>query len=307
MKLKDVCSLEGKLWKTYTVYLKAEKSLCRQSPHSQSHGFSHSHEQMWELDHRKGWAPKNWCFQIMVLEKTLENLLDCKEIKSVSHKRYQPWVFNGRTDAEAEGPVLWPPDEKSWLTGKDLMLGKTEGKRRRGQQKMRWLGHIIDSMDVNLSDFCPLGQTSLACCSPWGHKGSDTAQWLNNSNSCVNNSNILVDLMWLQLSLYERGRGKLDYRSREVTVELDVWWIQKETGRQEMQAASKSGKSQGQWILQWCLQTSGLAQLTLDFRLLTSRIVGVDVYGVGYSVCGGLFQQQQESRTLPSFTPAVMV
>ena len=176
---------------------------------------------------------------------------------------------------------------------------------------MRWLYHIIDSMDVNLGEFCPLGdsrgQRSLACCSPWGHKESDTAQWLNNSNSCVNNSNILVDLMWLQLSLYERGRGKLDYRSREVTMELDVWWIQKETGRQEMQAASKSWKRQGQWILQWCLQTSGLAQLTLDFRLLTSRIVGVDVYGVGYSGCGGLFQQQQESRTLPSFTPAVMV
>ena len=104
-------------------------------PSSQSYGFSSSHVWMWELDHNEGWAPKNWCFWTVVLEKTLESTLDCKEIKSVNPKRNQFWTFIGRTDAET--PILWPHDVKSWLTGKTLMLGKIEGRRRRGRQRMR--------------------------------------------------------------------------------------------------------------------------------------------------------------------------
>ena len=106
---------------------------------------------MWELNHKEGWAPKNWCFQIVVLEKTLESPLDSEEIKPVNPKGNQSWIFIGRTDAEAEAPIMWPPDAKSWLTGKSLMLGKTEGKRRRGWQRMRWLDGITDSMDTNQS------------------------------------------------------------------------------------------------------------------------------------------------------------
>ena len=103
-----------------------------------SYDFSRSHVRMWELDHKEGWVLKNWYFQIVVLEKTLESLLDCKEIKPVNPKGNQPWIFIGRTDAEAETSILQPPDAKSWPLEKTLMLGKSEGRRRSGQQKMRW-------------------------------------------------------------------------------------------------------------------------------------------------------------------------
>ena len=104
---------------------------------------------MWELDYKESWVLKNWCFWTVVLEKTLESPLDCK-IQPVRPKGDQFWVFIGRTDVEAETPILWPPDEKNWLIGKDLMLGKIEGRRRRGWQRMRWLDSITDSMDVSL-------------------------------------------------------------------------------------------------------------------------------------------------------------
>ena len=104
---------------------------------------------MWELDCEESWAPKNWCFWTAVLEKTLESPLDCKEIKPVSLKGNQPWIFVGRTDAEAEAPVFWSSDVNSSL-GKSLMLGKIEGRRRRGRRRMRWLGGITNAMDMNL-------------------------------------------------------------------------------------------------------------------------------------------------------------
>ena len=109
---------------------------------------------MWELDHKEGWALKNWCFQIVALEKTLENPLNSKEIKPVKTKGNQPWIFIGRIDVEAEAPILWPPDAKSWLIGKDPDDGKDwRQKEKRGWQRMRWLDGIIDSMDMNLSKF----------------------------------------------------------------------------------------------------------------------------------------------------------
>ena len=118
---------------------------------SQSHVSFSSHVWMWELDHKEDWEPKNWCFWIVVLEKTLESPLDCKEIKPIYPKGNQTWIFIGRTDAEAEAPVLWLPDAKSQLIGKDLMLGKIEGRRRRGQKRMRWLDGITDSTGISLS------------------------------------------------------------------------------------------------------------------------------------------------------------
>ena len=107
---------------------------------------------MWDLDCEESWASKNWCFCTMVLEKTLESPLDCKEIQPVHPKGDQSWVFFGRTDAKAETPILWPPHAKSWLIEKTLMLGGVGGRRRRGRQRMRWLDGITDSMDVSLSE-----------------------------------------------------------------------------------------------------------------------------------------------------------
>ena len=107
---------------------------------------------IWELDHKEGWAWKDWCFWTVVLEKTFESPLDYKEIKPVRSKGNQSWIFIGRTDAEPEAPILWPPDGKSWLIRKKrLMLWKIEGRKRRGQQRMRWLDGITDSMDTSLS------------------------------------------------------------------------------------------------------------------------------------------------------------
>ena len=94
---------------------------------------------------------ERWCFWTVVLDKILEGLLDCKEIQPVHPKRNMPWIFIGRTDAEAETPILWPPDAKNWLLEKILIWGKIKGRRRRGQQRMRWLDGITDVMDVSLS------------------------------------------------------------------------------------------------------------------------------------------------------------
>ena len=106
---------------------------------------------MWKLDSKQGWAPKDWCFQNVVLEKTLESPLDCKEIQPVKPKGNQLWIFIGRTEVEAETPVFWPPDVKSDSLEKALMLGKTEGRRRSRQHRMRWLDGITYSVDMSLS------------------------------------------------------------------------------------------------------------------------------------------------------------
>ena len=105
---------------------------------------------MWELDQKESWVPKNWFIWTAVLEKTLESPLDCKEIQPVHPKGNQSWTFIGRTDAETETPILWPPDAKNWLSGKVLMLGKIEGRKRK-QQRMRWLGGISNTMYMSLS------------------------------------------------------------------------------------------------------------------------------------------------------------
>ena len=117
--------------------------------YSQNYVFSSNHVWMWELDQKEGWALKNWCLQTVVLEKTLESPLDSKEIKPV--KGNQSWIFIERADVEAKDPTLWPPDEKSWLIGKDPDARKEEHKRIWAQQRRRWLDNLIDSMEMSYS------------------------------------------------------------------------------------------------------------------------------------------------------------
>ena len=107
---------------------------------SQSYGFPSSHVWMWALDHKEGWVLKNWCFWTVVLEKTLERPLDCREIKPVNPKRNQSWIFIGRTDAEAETPILWPPDVKNWLIRKDPDAGKDWRQEEKGSTEDEMVG-----------------------------------------------------------------------------------------------------------------------------------------------------------------------
>ena len=134
---------------------------------------------MWELDHKYGWALKNWCFWTVVLEKTLESPLDYKEIKQVNSKGNKPCIFIRRTDAEAETPILWPPDVKNWLTRKDLDSGKDWRRRKGLQDKIVGWHHRLNGYEFEQAPGDGEGQESLVCCSPWGHKELDTTEQLN--------------------------------------------------------------------------------------------------------------------------------
>ena len=141
--------------------------------------FSSSHVWMWKLDYKESWVLKNWCFWTVVLEKTLESPLDCKKIKPVNPKGNQPWIIIGRTNAEA--PILWPPDAKSWLTGKDPDAGKDWGQEEKGTTENKMVGwhHQFDGHKFEQAPGIGDGQGSLLCCIPWSHKELDMIEWLN--------------------------------------------------------------------------------------------------------------------------------
>ena len=136
---------------------------------------------MWELDYKESWVLKNWCFWTMVLEKTLESPLDCEEIQPVHPKGNQSLIFIGRTNAEAETPILWPPDTNNWLTGKDPDAGKDWGQEEKGMKDDEMVGwhHWFAGHEFEQTLGVGDGQGSLACCSLWGHKESDTTEQLN--------------------------------------------------------------------------------------------------------------------------------
>ena len=156
--------------------------------YGQSYDSFSSHVWMWELDHKKDWPPKNWCFQTVVLEKTLENLLDSKEIKPVSPKGNKPWIFIERTDAEA--PILWSPDANSQLIGKDPDAEKDWGQEEKG---MRWLDGITDSIDVSLSELWEIVKDREA----WHAAG----HWATNSQTCPHSSAAVLFYRSMSLNL----------------------------------------------------------------------------------------------------------
>ena len=139
------------LWQSEIVLKKQRHHLANNGPYSQSYDFSSSHVQMRELDHKEGWTLKNWCFQIVLLKKTLESLLDFKEIKPVNSKENQSWILIGRIEAGLKLQYFGLLMQRVNSLEKTLMLGKIEGKRRKGQQRMRSLDSITNSMDLSLN------------------------------------------------------------------------------------------------------------------------------------------------------------
>ena len=136
---------------------------------------------MWELDCEESWVLKNWCFWTVVLEKTLESSLDCKEFQTVHSEGDQPWVFFGRTDAKAETPVLWPPHAKIWLIGKDPDVGRDWGQEEKGttEDEMAGWHYRLDGHEFGWTLGVGDGQGGLVCCDSWGCKELDTTEWLN--------------------------------------------------------------------------------------------------------------------------------
>ena len=146
---------------------------------SQGYGFSSGRVWTWELDYKESWVQKNWCFWIVVLEKTLESPLDCKEIQPVHPKGDQSWVFIGKIVVKAETPILWPPDAKRWLIWKDSDAGKDWGQEEKGVTGDEMVGwhHQLNGHGFGWTLGVGDGQESLACCSPRAHKQSDWLSW----------------------------------------------------------------------------------------------------------------------------------
>ena len=248
--------------------LKAKTSLCWKS---QSHGFSSSHVQMWELNHKKGWAPKNWYFGIVMLEKILEGPLEWKEIKPINPKGNQPCIFIVRTDAEAESPILWPPGANSWLFRKDPDAGKYWGQKK-GTTESEMIGwhHRLNGYEFEQTQGDSEGQGGLVCCSPWGCRESDTTELLNNrrmrgSTQCK---------VW--------GKSGPQGRTGRVKARLGMTWdLQKQERLEWMEPFDREGKREGGGEL----NTQGVPRA----EILGTRILGSWHADIIPSVMGGGF------------------
>ena len=180
---------------------------------------------MWELNHQEGWAPKNWCFWNVVLEKTLESPLDCKRIQPANPKGNQCWIFTGRTDAEAEAPILWLSDSKNWLIGKHLNAGKNWRQQRKGtteDEMVRW-HHWLNGHDFEKTLGDSEGQASLAYCNLWGSQrvGHDlgTEQQQQQALSC---SHLAAQTAYTLLCLV-RGTTQAKWNPKYLALYLVHW------------------------------------------------------------------------------------
>ena len=186
--VKDMYSLE-----------KQRHYFANKGPSIQGYGFPSGHVWMWELDCEETWALKNWCFWTVVLEKSLESPLDCKEMQPV-HSEDQPWDFFGRNGAKAETPVLWPLHTKIWLIGKESNAGRDWGQEEKGttEDEMAGWHHWLNGRESEWTPGVGDGQGSLACCDSWARKESDTTEWLN----------------WIELIRISTQRGILSMKFR---------------------------------------------------------------------------------------------
>ena len=197
MKLKDAYSLKESYDQPRQHVKKQRHYFANKGPSSQGYGFSCGHVWMWELDCEESWVLKNWCFWNVVLEKTVESPLDCKEIQPV-HSKDQSWVFFGRNDAKAEAPVLWPPHVKSWLIGKDSDAGRDWGQEEKGttEDEMAGWHHRLDGPEFEWTPGVGDGQGGLVCCDLWGHKSwTRLSDWTE--GSLAPEVPILIILLWI--------------------------------------------------------------------------------------------------------------
>ena len=188
---------------------------------------------MWELDYKDSWVLKNWCFWTVVLEKTLESPLDCKEIQLVHPKGNQSWIVIGRTDAEAEIPILWPPDLKNWLIGKHPDAGKDWRWEEKGMTKDERVGwhHQLNGREFEQALGVGDGQGRLVCCSPWGGKELDMTKWLNWTKEMATHSSIFAwKIPWTEEPGRLQSMGSQGVRhdwatEHKMSYGGIIWWL----------------------------------------------------------------------------------
>ena len=183
MKLEDACSMKESYDKPRQHIKKQRHHFGNKGPYSQSYGFYSGHVWMWKLDHKEGWALKNWCFQIVVLEKTLGSPLDCKEVNLINPKGSQPWIFIGKTDSEAEVPIIWPPDAKNWLIRRDSDAGKDWGQEEKGTKEgevVGWQHRLNEHEFVQIQEIVKDSEAWRATF--LGSQVLDMTSWMNNKN-----------------------------------------------------------------------------------------------------------------------------
>ena len=222
--------------------------------------FSSSHVWMWELDYKESWALKNWCFWTVLLEKTVESPLDCKEIQPVHPKGDQSWVFIGRTDVEAETTILWSTDVKNWLTWKDPDAGKDWGQEAKGMTVDKMVGwhHQLNGHAFGWTLRVGDGQGSLACCCSWGHKELDTTEWLNWTELCSLMGRINIVKMTIL--------PKVNYRFDAIPIKLQMIFFTELEQRVIHFCGNTVDSQTTQEILR--KKNTGGEIMVLDFRLI---------------------------------------